>query len=52
MSYKYASTSSTGVSIMYTCKCGVIIQCAGDKLLETVVTNHLNGKIHADSISA
>jgi len=49
---RYSSTSSTGVNITYTCKCGVTIECAGEKLLETVVANHLGGKIHADNINA
>lgn len=48
---RYTSTTSTGVAITYTCKCGVVIQCAGDKLLEKVVSNHLTGKIHADSLT-
>lgn len=48
--YNYKTSTTTGVSITYTCKCGVIIQCAGEKLLETVVANHFEGNIHINYI--
>lgn len=48
--YNYKTSASTGVTMTYTCKCGVIIQCAGEKLLETVVANHFEGNIHIDGL--
>ena len=41
-----AYATNTGVSMTYTCTCNVVITCAGDKLLEAVVANHIDGKLH------